>query len=94
MVVAGRLEDNKTRQLNLEILGNSMGGNLVLSMSADDVAGEFTDVQGQTKLTDFAEITGKKLLFTEANARNQNSICHHHRDSWVINTENTNCFFA
>ena len=86
MVVAGRLEDNKTRQLNLEILGNSIGGNLVLSMSADDVGGEFTDVTGQTKLTDFAEITGKKVLFTEANARNQNSIRHHYRDSCVVNS--------
>ena len=50
-----------TRHLNLEVLGNSIGGNLVLSTSADDVGGELTDVEGQTKLADFAEITGKKF---------------------------------
>ena len=33
----------------------------MLSMSADHVGGEFTDVEGQTKLTDFAEITGRKV---------------------------------
>ena len=61
MVVAGKLEDNKTRHLNLEILGNSFGGNLVLSMPADDVGDEFSDAEGQTQPTDFAEITGKKV---------------------------------
>ena len=61
LVVAGKLEDNMTRHLNLEVLGNSIGGNLVLSTSADDVGGEITDVEGQTKLADFAEITGKKF---------------------------------
>ena len=33
----------------------------MLSMSADDVGGEFSDVEGQTQPTDFAEITGKKV---------------------------------
>ena len=58
LVVAGKLADENTRQLNLEILGNSVRGNLVLSMTADDVASEFSDAQDQTKLADFQEITG------------------------------------
>lgn len=58
LVVAGKLDDNTTRQLNLEILGNSMGGNLVLSMSADDISSEL-----QTKSPDFQEITEKTWAY-------------------------------
>ena len=61
-MVAGKLEDVNTRRLNLEVLGNSVGGNLVLSMSADDVVSEFSDVSGQTKLADFQEIVGKNYF--------------------------------
>ena len=62
-MVAGKLEDENTRHLNLKILGNSADGNLVLTASADDVASDFSDDSGQTKLEDFQEITGK--LFDE-----------------------------
>ena len=59
LVVAGKLEDNNTRHLNLEILGNSIDGNLVLSLSADDVSSQFLDVTGDVASPDFQEITGE-----------------------------------
>ena len=62
LVVAGKLEDDNVKHLNLEVLGNSADGGIVLSTSADDIALDLSDTSGQTTVGDFATITGMMMI--------------------------------